>query len=146
MTTISLNTKLYKYICEMFLDDVPVLDIAKHFGLKPKSVKQVLTEHFGKNWRSQRPNQRRSSAMIIPKITEPDLFTCQLALIANIGRKQFDDFVKTVRQHYPDTYNGVDTKTTKFRVTPDIDNEELDLENPHPLYPLIHVWKYRNLT
>jgi len=146
MTTISLNTKLYKYICEMFLDEVPVCDIAKHFGIKHKEVKQVLTEQFGKNWKDVERNKRATLSLTMPKITEPDLFACQLALIANIGRKQFNDFANKVRENYPDTYNGVDTKTRKFRVTPDIDNEELDLENPTHHYPLIHVWKYRNLT
>jgi len=144
MTEISLNSKLYKYICEMFLDEVPVCDIAKHFGIKAKEVKQVLTEQFGDEWEKQKRNNRATLSLTMPKITEPDLFACQLALLANIGRKQFDEFVATVRENYPDNYNGIDAKASMFCTTPDIDNEEIDLECLGTLYPLIHVWDYRN--
>ena len=59
-------------------------------------------------------------------------------------RKQFDDFVATVRENYPDNYNGIDAKASMFCTTPDIDNEEIDLECLGTLYPLVHVWQYRN--
>ena len=144
MTEISLNSKLYKYICEMFLDDVPVCGIAKHFGIKSKEVKKVLTEQFGDEWENEKRNKRATLSLTMPKITEPDLFACQLALLANISERHFYSFVATVRENYPDTYNGVDTTTKKFRTTPDIDNEEIDLECHNTWYPLIHVWEYRD--
>ena len=144
MTEISLNSKLYKYICEMFLDDVPVCGIAKHFGIKSKEVKKVLTEQFGDEWENEKRNKRATLSLTMPKITEPYLFACQLALLANISERHFYSFVATVRENYPDTYNGVDTTTKKFRTTPDIDNEEIDLECHNTWYPLIHVWEYRD--
>ena len=144
MTEISLNSKLYKYICEMFLDEVPVCGIAKHFGIKSKEVKKVLTEQFGDEWENQKRNKRATLSLTMPKITEPDLFACQLALLANISERHFYSFVATVRENYPDTCNGVDTTTNKFRTTPDIDNEETDLECHASWYPAMHVWEYRN--
>jgi len=144
MTEISLNSKLYKYICEMFLDEVPVCGIAKHFGIKSKEVKQVLTEQFGDEWEKEKRNNRATLSITMPKITEPDLFACQLALLANISERHFYSFVATVRENYPDNYNGVDTTTNKFRTTPDIDNEETDLECHASWYPAMHVWEYRN--
>ena len=142
MTEISLNTKLYKYICEMFLDEVPVCDIAKHFGIKSKEVKQVLTEQFGDEWENEKRNKRATLSLTMPKITEPDLFACQLALIANISQRHFYDFVATVRQNYPDTCNGVDTTTKKFRTTPDVDEEEIDFEDNSSWYQIMNSWKY----
>lgn len=146
MCSVVTATTLDKYICEMFLDDVPAGQIAKHFGLELKIVKRVLVEQFGSsNYRDHTLNKRRHSSLTMPKITEPDLFACQLALLANISERHFYDFVATVRQNSPDTYNGIDTETKKFRTTPDIDNEETDLECHHTWYPLIHTWRYRNL-
>ena len=133
MITVRENSTLYKYICEMFLEEVPAHHIAKHFKLQTKTVKEVLAREFGevdsRNYKSGN-HLRRRTATSVPVVTEPDIFLCQFALLANINRKHIEEFVAKVWQYYPNTMNGVDSGTKKFRTTPPIDSGA-DLDDYH---------------
>ena len=103
-------------ICEMWDDGVPVKQIAEWFGLRKVTVKEVLLDIFPTDIYGNLIYQRGSSWLTLPKLTEPDLFACQLALLVSIGDNAVNEFFETVRQYYPDVTLVPDIRRQKTTV------------------------------
>jgi hypothetical protein len=66
----------------------------------------------------------------MPKITEPDIFACQLALLKSIGDNAVRDFFEKVRESYPTVTLAIENTPVynDFYTTPDLEIET-DMEN-----------------
>ena len=118
------NSTTYKYICEMYKDGLSPFQIEKHLKINRKLVYGVLTEHYKMHITAQKDyNPGPDPCLVLPN-TKEDVTLCQLAFLANINRKTFDDFVNKVRDLNADVVLTITTKTMDmFRKTPDIDYE-----------------------
>jgi len=109
----------------MHNDGVPMTDISNHLQVDKKLVKLVIKEHFGSTVRDKKVS--KNPVFTLPNVTD-DVFLCQLALLANINKKTFNDFVETVRENYPETLVIRRIKRKKnmprgFYKTPNLDYE-----------------------
>lgn len=120
------NSTTYKYITEMFLDGLSYTEIAKHLGLNKKLVLGVLKEQFGtKDSLYTNPKQPLS----LPNVKN-DIVLCQLALLANISPKVFNEFVNKVRDLNMDIVltNPRLSYNKFFKKTPDLEFQGLNDE------------------
>jgi len=112
-------------ICEMFDDGVPPKQIAEWFGLRKVTVKEVLLDIFPTDIYGNLIYKRKSSWLTLPKLTEPDLFACQLALLVSLGDSFVKDFFDKVRDTYPTVTLGLDwADGGSFYRTPDLEIEQ----------------------
>jgi len=102
--TMELSKDMIKTICEMFDEGVPYQEVAEWLGLSKVTVKEVLVQVFPTDIYGILLPQHQSKGgdITLPKLTEPDLFACQLALLVSIGDNAVNEFFETVRQYYPD--------------------------------------------
>lgn len=118
-TKFNKNSTTYKYICEMFLDGVNAKGIAKHLKISAKVVREVLLEKYDIDYiTNYRPGP--DPALIFPNV-QNDVFLCQLALLANIDKKTFNNFVEKVRDLNLDIIQAAPRFTGTFRKTPDLE-------------------------
>jgi hypothetical protein len=127
------NSITYKYICEMYKDGVSPFEIEKHLKLNRKLVRGVLTEHYKKRiTRIKDYNPGPDPALVLPN-TKDDVFLCQLAFLANINRRTFNNFVDKIRDLNADVLLTITIKKIdKFRLTPNIDYESDLYNKPFP--------------
>jgi hypothetical protein len=127
MRVSKLTADLVDDICEMYHDGVPPADIAKWFGLRKVTVKEVLTDVFPTDiYGNLLPTGRgKGGQLILPKITEPDIFACQLALLKSIGDNAVHDFFEKVRENYPTVTLAIENNPgiNDFYTTPDLEIE-----------------------
>ena len=122
-----LTPKLINDICEMFDDGVPYQEIAEWFGLSKVTVKEVLVQVFPTDiYGILIPHhQGKNGRVIVPKLTEPDIFACQLALLVSIGDSAINDFFEKVRESYPTVTLAVENpKGSSFYRSPEIEIDE----------------------
>ena len=118
-------------ICEMFYDGVRPKAIMEWFGLPKVTVVEILKDHFPTDiYGCLIPPFVRSPKFIMPKITEPDIFACQLALLKSIGDNAVHEFFEKVRENYPTVTLAIEnTPASKdFYTTPELEIET-DMEN-----------------
>jgi hypothetical protein len=118
-------------ICEMFYDGVRPKGIAEWLGLPKVTVTEILKDHFPTDiYGCLIPPFARSPRFIMPKITEPDIFACQLALLKSIGDNAVQDFFDKVRENYPTVTLAIENTPARndFYTTPELEIET-DLEN-----------------
>ena len=150
-----LTADLVDDICEMYHDGVPPADIAQWFGLRKVTVKEVLKDVFPTDiYGNLLPTGRgKGGQLILPKITEPDIFACQLALLKSIGDNAVRDFFDKVRENYPTVTLAIEKTPARndFYTTPELEIE-IDLEsdwlvsNGHgEFYPLENSADYNRL-
>ena len=127
MRVSKLTADLVDDICEMYHDGVPPADIAKWFGLRKVTVKEVLTDVFPTDiYGNLLPTGRgKGGQLILPKITEPDIFACQLALLKSIGDNAVHEFFEKVRENYPTVTLAIENNpaVNDFYTTPDLEIE-----------------------
>ena len=113
-------------ICEMFDDGVPYIEIANWFGLSKVTVKNVLLDIFPTDiYGVLKANRGKGGGCIMPKLTEPDLFACQLALLVSLGDSFVKDFFDKVRETYPTVTLAIEnTLGSSFYRTPDLEIEQ----------------------
>ena len=112
-------------ICEMFDDGVPPKQIAEWFGLRKVTVTEVLEDIFPTDIYGCLIYKRKSSWLTLPKLTEPDLFACQLALLVSLGDSFVKDFFDKVRETYPTVTLAIEnTPGDSFYRTPDLEIEQ----------------------
>ena len=118
------NSITYKYICEMYKEGVSPYAIEKHLKLNRKLVYGVLAEHYGMHITAIKDyHPGPDPSLVLPNVKD-DLFLCQLALLININRKTFNDFVDKIRDLNADVFLSIATKTGNwFRKTPNLDYE-----------------------
>ena len=118
------NSTTYKYICEMYKDGVSPFEIEKHLKLNKKLVCGVLTEHYGIHIAKLKDcHPSPVPSLVLPNIKD-DVFLCQLAFLANINRKTFNNFVDKIRDLNADVLLSITIrKIEKFRKTPNLDYE-----------------------
>ena len=155
MRVSKLTADLVDDICEMYHDGVPPADIAEWFGLRKVTVKEVLTDVFPTDiYGNLLPTGRgKGGQLILPKITEPDIFACQLALLKSIGDNAVRDFFDKVRENYPTVTLAIENTPARndFYTTPELELE-IDIENDflltngnYELYPLENSADYNRL-
>jgi hypothetical protein len=118
-------------ICEMFYDGVRPKGIAEWLGLPKVTVVEILKDHFPTDiYGCLIPPFVKSPRFIMPKITEPDIFACQLALLKSIGDNAVNEFFDKVRENYPTVTLAIENTPAynDFYTTPDLEIET-DLEN-----------------
>jgi hypothetical protein len=117
----------------MYKDGVSPFDIEKHLKLNRKLVRGVLTEHYKKRiTRIKDYNPGPDPALVLPN-TKDDVFLCQLAFLANINRRTFNNFVDKIRDLNADVLLTITIKKIdKFRLTPNIDYESDLYNKPFP--------------
>lgn len=112
-------------ICEMFDDGVPPKQIAEWFGLRKVTVTEVLKDIFPTDIYGCLILKRGSSWLTLPKLTEPDLFACQLALLVSLGDSFVKDFFDKVRENYPTVTLAIENpKGSSFYRTPEIEIDQ----------------------
>jgi len=113
-------------ICEMFDDGVEYTEIARWLGISKVTVKQVLVDIFPTDiYGVLKANRGKGGGCIMPKLTEPDLFACQLALLVSLGDSFVKDFFDKVRDTYPTVTLGLDwADGGSFYRTPDLEIEQ----------------------
>lgn len=118
------NSTTYKYICEMYKDGLNPFQIAKHLKINRKLVHGVLTEHYKIYIKAHKDYHPGPDPSLSLPNTKDDVFLCQLAFLANINRKTFDNFVDKIRDLNADVLITITIKTADgFRKTPNIDYE-----------------------
>lgn len=118
-------------ICEMFYDGVRPKGIAEWLGLPKVTVVEILKDHFPTDiYGCLIPPFVRSPKFVMPKITEPDIFACQLALLKTIGNNAVQEFFDKVRENYPTVTLAIENTPARndFYTTPELEIET-DLEN-----------------
>ena len=125
MATI-LTQDMIDKICGMFRDSVPPSDIAEWLGLRKVTVKTVLKQHFPVDvYGNLKPRYQGSANTVLPNITEPDIFACQLALLVSLGDSFVKDFFDKVRETYPTVTLAIEnTLGSSFYRTPDLEIEQ----------------------
>lgn len=127
----TLTQDMIDKICGMFRDSVPLIEIADWLGLPKVTVKIVLKEHFPVDvYGCLKPRSQGSANIVLPNITEPDVFACQLALLVSLGDSFVKDFFDKVREHYPTVTLAIEnTPASKdFYTTPELELE-VDMED-----------------
>jgi hypothetical protein len=130
MATI-LTQDMIDKICGMFRDSVPPSDIAEWLGLRKVTVKTVLKQHFPVDvYGNLEPRYQGSANTIMPNITEPDIFACQLALLVSLGDSFVKDFFDKVRESYPTVTSAIENTPASrdFYTTPELEIE-VDMES-----------------
>jgi uncharacterized protein (DUF433 family) len=127
-----LTADLVDDICEMYDDGVPPAEIAEWFGLRKVTVKELLKDVFPTDIYGNLLviGRGKGGRVVLPKITEPDIFACQLALLKSIGDNAVHEFFEKVRENYPTVTLAIEnTPASKdFYTTPELEIET-DLES-----------------
>jgi hypothetical protein len=142
-------------ICEMYDDGVPPAEIADWFGLRKVTVKELLKDVFPTDIYGNLLviGRGKGGRITLPKITEPDIFACQLALLKSIGDNAVRDFFDKVRENYPTVTLAIENTPARndFYTTPELELE-IDIENDflltngnYELYPLENSADYNRL-
>jgi hypothetical protein len=142
-------------ICEMYDDGVPPAEIADWFGLRKVTVKELLKDVFPTDIYGNLLviGRGKGGRVVLPKITEPDIFACQLALLKSIGDNAVRDFFDKVRENYPTVTLAIENTPARndFYTTPELELE-IDIENDflltngnYELYPLENSADYNRL-
>jgi hypothetical protein len=150
-----LTADLVDDICEMYDDGVPPAEIAEWFGLRKVTVKELLKDVFPTDIYGNLLviGRGKNGRLVLPKITEPDIFACQLALLKSIGDNAVHEFFEKVRENYPTVTLAIENTPAKndFYTTPELEIET-DLEsdwlvgNGHgEFYPLENSADYNRL-
>lgn len=149
-----LTPKLQKDIYEMYRDGVPCGEIADWFGVSYITTKKFLSQYFRTDIYGSFINKYKPTADItLPKITEPDLFACQLALLKSIGDNAVREFFDKVRENYPTVTLVIENNppSNDFYTTPELE-PEIDIENDYllngngyDLFPLESSQDYNRL-
>ena len=142
-------------ICEMYDDGVPPAEIADWFGLRKVTVKELLKDVFPTDIYGNLLviGRGKGGRVVLPKITEPDIFACQLALLKSIGDNAVHEFFEKVRENYPTVTLAIENTPARndFYTTPELELE-IDIENDflltngnYELYPLENSADYNRL-
>jgi hypothetical protein len=127
-----LTADLVDDICEMYDDGVPPAEIAEWFGLRKVTVKELLKDVFPTDIYGNLLviGRGKNGRLVLPKITEPDIFACQLALLKSIGDNAVHDFFEKVRENYPTVTLAIENNPgiNHLYTTPDLEIET-DMEN-----------------
>ena len=114
-------------ICEMFDDGVPPAEIAEWFGLPKVTVKEFLKDIFPTDIYGNLLviGRGKGGRITLPKITEPDIFACQLALLKSIGDNAVHEFFEKVRENYPTVTLAIENNPPRhdFYTTPELEIE-----------------------
>ena len=118
------NSITYRYICEMYKDGISPIEIEKHLKLNRKLVRGVLTEHYRMHIsRIKDYNPGPDPSLVLPNVKN-DVFLCQLAFLANINKRTFNNFVDKIRDLNADVLISITIKKIdRFRKTPNLDYE-----------------------
>jgi hypothetical protein len=123
--------EIAKGLCDMFEHGVPLAYLIKWARLPKPTVMEYLKDNYAVDVRGNLIMQnRKSHKTVLPILTEPDLFACQLALLATIGKGTLIDFFEKVRENYPTVTLAIENNPgiNNFYTTPDLEIET-DIEN-----------------
>ena len=117
-------------LCDMFEHGVPLTYLIKWSGLPKVTIMDFFRENYHTDNYDYLIRPRISNKTILPNITEPDIFACQLALLKSIGDNAVQDFFDKVRENYPTVTLAIENNPPKhdFYTTPDLEIE-IDMES-----------------
>ena len=118
-------------LCDMFEHGVPLTYLIKWSRLPKLTVMGFLKDNYAVDvFGNLIMQNRKSHKTILPNITEPDIFACQLALLKTIGDNVVQDFFDKVRENYPTVTLAIENNPPRhdFYTTPDLE-VEIDMEN-----------------
>lgn len=148
-----ITPKIAEGLCDMYEHGVELSYLIEWSRLPKVTVMDFLRENYRTDIYDNLIRTRISNKTILPNITEPDLFACQLALLVNIGGSAVQDFFDKVRENYPTVTLAIENTPAKndFYTTPDLELE-IDIENDflltngnYELYPLENSADYNRL-
>jgi hypothetical protein len=121
-----ITPKTAEGLCDMYEHGVELCYLIEWSRLPKVTVMQFLrdnypTDIYGKLIRLN----RKSEKTVLPNITEPDIFACQLALLKSIGDNAVQDFFEKVRENYPTVTLAIENNpvVNDFYTTPDLEIE-----------------------
>lgn len=150
-----ITPKIAEGLCDMYEHGVELCYLIEWSRLPKVTVMQFLrdnypTDIYGKLIRLN----RKSEKTVLPNITEPDIFACQLALLKTIGDRFVREFFDKVRENYPTVTLAIENNPPKhdFYTTPELEIEIDDLcdewlmdNGSTELYPLENSVYYNQL-